>query len=54
MSTFPPDVACSEAFVKVQRLAIDESAGQWAPTSTPIQASTRTPVPEAQSRCHPA
>jgi micrococcal nuclease len=49
--TYPPDVACSKAFVEAQRQAASEGRGLWAATPTPYH--TPQPPP-TQSPCHPS
>lgn len=46
-STYPPDVACAEAFAEAQRLARSEQAGFWSPLNLTGQF-------ENTSNCHPS
>ena len=46
VSTYPPDVACSESFIEAQRESRENQRGLWAPTKAPfIPAVPVVPVP---------
>jgi micrococcal nuclease len=50
-STYPPDVACSEAFAQAQQQARAGREGVWEPTNTP---PPYVPPPPGGGNCSPA